>query len=245
MPDLPGTEGLGAPVRTDAAIELVSELNLILMGPPGAGKGTQAEKLTEDFGLPYYATGNILREAVAQGTELGKQAKAYMDKGDLVPDEIIIGVILDALQTPEAADGFLLDGFPRTVPQADALHDALEGVGRAIGAVLLIDVPDEEVVKRLSGRRVSKAGRVYHVDFDPPKVEGRCDIDGSELIQRDDDKPETIRKRLSVYHDQTEPLVDYYDDKGLLKRFDGTHPPTQVHDHIRAAVATLRLEDDV
>jgi adenylate kinase len=245
MPDLPGTEGLGAPVRTDAAIELVSELNLILMGPPGAGKGTQAEKLTEDFGLPYYATGNILREAVAQGTELGKQAKAYMDKGDLVPDEIIIGVILDALQTPEAADGFLLDGFPRTVPQADALHDALEGVGRAIGAVLLIDVPDEEVVKRLSGRRVSKAGRVYHVDFDPPKDEGRCDADGSELVQRDDDKPETIRKRLAVYHDQTEPLVQYYEDRDLLRRFDGTRSPTEVHDHIRATVATLRLEDEL
>jgi adenylate kinase len=245
MPDLPGTEGPGAPVRTDAAIELVSELNLILMGPPGAGKGTQAEKLTEDFGLPYYATGNILRDAVARGTELGQQAKAYMDKGDLVPDEVIIGVILDALQTPEAADGFLLDGFPRTVPQADALHDALEKVGRGIGAVLLIDVPDDEVVKRLSGRRVSQSGRVYHVDFDPPQREGVCDVDGSPLIQREDDKPETIRKRLSVYHEQTEPLVSYYDDKGLLRRFDGTHSPTQVHDHIRAAVATLRLEDDV
>src|ERR1700716_1417480 len=143
MPDLPGTGGQSAPVRKDPAIARVSELNLILVGPPGAGKGTQAEKLTEDFGLPYYATGNILRDAVAEGTELGKKAKEYMDKGDLVPDDVIIGVILEALASEEAADGFLLDGFPRTVPQADALGAALEKVGRSISAVLLIDVPDD------------------------------------------------------------------------------------------------------
>jgi adenylate kinase len=245
MPDLPGTGGQSAPVRKDPAIARVSELNLILVGPPGAGKGTQAEKLTEDFGLPYYATGNILRDAVAEGTELGKKAKEYMDKGDLVPDDVIIGVILEALASEEAADGFLLDGFPRTVPQADALGEALEKVGRSISGVLLIDVPDDEVVKRLSGRRVSKSGRVYHVDFDPPKHEDRCDIDGSPLIQRDDDKPETIRKRLDVYHEQTEPLVDYYEQRNLLRRFDGTRSPTDVHDHIRATVATLRLEDEL
>src|SRR4051812_13929919 len=189
MPDLPRTGGLEAPVRKDPVSARVSELNLILLGPPGAGKGTQADRLTEDFGLPYYATGNILREAVAHGTPLGKKAKEYMDNGDLVPDEVIIGVILDALESDEAANGFLLDGFPRTVPQADALGAALDKVGRKISAVLLIDVPDENIVKRLSGRRVSQSGRVYHVDFDPPKVEGRCDTDGSELIQRDDDKP--------------------------------------------------------
>lgn len=223
----------------------VPELNLILVGPPGAGKGTQAERLTEDFGLPYYATGNILRDAVAQGTELGKKAKEYMDAGELVPDDVIIGVILEALAAPEAADGFLLDGFPRTVPQADALGAALSDVGRQISAVLLIDVPDETIIKRLSGRRVSRAGRVYHVDFDPPKQEGRCDLDGSELIQRDDDKPETIAKRLRVYHEQTEPLVDYYEGRDLLRRFDGTRTPTEVHDHIRATVATLRLEDEL
>jgi adenylate kinase len=245
MPDLPGTGGQSAPVRKDPAIARVSELNLILVGPPGAGKGTQAEKLTEDFGLPYYATGNILRDAVGEGTELGKKAKEYMDKGDLVPDDVIIGVILEALASEEAADGFLLDGFPRTVPQADALGEALEKVGRSISGVLLIDVPDDEVVKRLSGRRVSKSGRVYHVDFDPPKHEDRCDIDGSPLIQRDDDKPETIRKRLDVYHEQTEPLVDYYEQRNLLRRFDGTRSPTDVHDHIRATVATLRLEDEL
>ncbi|MCW2992939.1 MAG: adenylate kinase [Conexibacter sp.] len=245
MPDLPGTDGTEAVVRKELAIAVVSELNLILVGPPGAGKGTQAERLTQDFGLPYYATGNILREAVANGTELGRQAKEHMDAGGLVPDDVIIGVILEALKQDEAADGFLLDGFPRTVPQADALGEALQNAGRKISAVLLIDVPDEEVVRRLSGRRVSKAGRVYHVDFDPPKHEGRCDIDGSELIQRDDDKPETIRKRLSVYHEQTEPLVEYYESRDLLRRFDGTRTPTEVHDHVRATVATLRLEDEL
>jgi len=245
MPDLPRTGGLEAPVRKDPVSARVSELNLILLGPPGAGKGTQADRLTEDFGLPYYATGNILREAVAQGTELGKKAKEYMDNGDLVPDEVIIGVILEAIASDEAAEGFLLDGFPRTVPQADALGQALEKVGRSISAVLLVDVPDDDVVKRLSGRRVSKSGRVYHVDFDPPKHPDRCDVDGSPLIQRDDDKPETIRKRLAVYHDQTEPLVDYYESRDLLRRFDGTRTPSEVHDHIRATVATLRLEDQV
>jgi adenylate kinase len=245
MPDLPGTGGFEAPVRKEPAIAVVSELNLILVGPPGAGKGTQAERLTEDFGLPYYATGNILREAVANGTELGRQAKEHMDSGGLVPDDVIIGVILEALAADEAANGFLLDGFPRTVPQADALGEALQKAGRKISAVLLIDVPDEEVVRRLSGRRVSKAGRVYHVDFDPPKHPERCDIDGSALIQRDDDKPETIRKRLAVYHDQTEPLVDYYEGRNLLRRFDGTRTPTDVHDHVRATVATLRLEDEL
>jgi adenylate kinase len=245
MPDLPGTGAHEAPVRKEPAIAVVSELNLILVGPPGAGKGTQAERLTEDFGLPYYATGNILREAVANGTELGKQAKEHMDSGGLVPDDVIIGVILEALAADEAANGFLLDGFPRTVPQADALGEALQTAGRKISAVLLIDVPDDEVVRRLSGRRVSKSGRVYHVDFDPPKHPDRCDIDGSALVQRDDDKPETIRKRLAVYHDQTEPLVDYYEGRNLLRRFDGTRTPTEVHDHVRATVATLRLEDEL
>jgi adenylate kinase len=245
MPDPAGMGGHEAAVRNDPATAHVSELNLILLGPPGAGKGTQADKLTEDFGLPYYATGNILREAVANGTELGKQAREFMDRGELVPDEVIIGVILEALQTAEAANGFLLDGFPRTVPQADALGEALAKVGRGISAVLLVDVPDDEVVKRLSGRRVSKTGKVYHVELDPPKAEGRCDVDGSELIQREDDKPETIRKRLAVYHDQTEPLVDYYEERDLLRRFDGTRTPTEVHDHIRATVATLKLEDEL
>jgi adenylate kinase len=246
MPDFSGTGRIRRPVRTDTPTAHVSELNLILVGPPGAGKGTQAERLTEDFNLPYFATGNILRAAVADGTELGRKAKEYMDNGDLVPDEVIIGVILDALKAEAASDGFLLDGFPRTVPQADALGQALEGLGRRLTAVLLVDVPDDEVVRRLSGRRTCvKAGHTYHVEFDPPKHEGVCDQDGSRLVQRDDDKPETIRKRLSVYHDQTEPLVEYYEGRDLLRRFDGTRSPTEVHDHVRATVATLRLEDEL
>jgi adenylate kinase len=223
----------------------VSELNLILLGPPGAGKGTQAERLTQDFPLAYIATGDMLRAAVAEGTELGKKAKEYMDRGDLVPDEILIGVVLDAIKGDEARDGFLLDGFPRTIGQAEALEQALAELDRKLTAVLYIDVPDDEIVRRLSGRRISKSGRVYHVEFDPPKHEGRCDIDGSQLEQRDDDKPETIRKRLAVYHEQTAPLIKYYEDRGLLRRFDGTRPPTEVHDHIRATVATLRLEDEL
>ncbi len=248
MADLapPGPAHSGADGETfDLSSARVTELNLILLGPPGAGKGTQAERLTEDFGLPYFATGDILRAAVAEGTELGLKAKGYMDAGELVPDDVIIGVILEALEADEASDGFLLDGFPRTVPQADALGAALEKVGRALTAVLLIDVPDGEIERRISGRRVSRSGRVYHVEFDPPKHPDRCDIDGSPLIQRDDDKPETIRKRLAVYHAQTEPLVQYYEDRDLLRRFDGTRTPTEVHDHIRATVATLRLEDEL
>jgi adenylate kinase len=242
MADLPGD----ALVARDAPTALVSELNLILVGPPGAGKGTQAERLTEDFGLPYYATGNILRAAVQDGTQLGRQAKGFMDAGELVPDDVIIGVILEALAQPEAADGFLLDGFPRTVPQADALGQALADVGRKLTAVLLIDVDDDDVIRRLSGRRTCiKAGHSYHVDFDPPKREGICDSDGSKLVQRDDDQPDTIRNRLAVYHDQTEPLVAYYEERDLLRRFDGSRSPTDVHDHIRATVATLRLEDEV
>jgi len=249
VPDLPGTGRFRrrAPGRfSESRIAVLSELNLILVGPPGAGKGTQAERLTQDFGLPYYATGNILRQAVADGTPLGQKAKAYMDKGARVPDELIVDVILEALGTDEAQDGFVLDGFPRNVDQAEALGAALERVGRKLNGVLLIDVPDEEVLRRLSGRRTCvKAGHTYHVEFDPPKHEDVCDQDGSRLVQRDDDKPETIRKRLEVYHGQTEPLVDYYDERGLLRRFDGTRSPTEVHDHLRATVATLRLEDEL
>jgi adenylate kinase len=223
----------------------VTELNLILLGPPGAGKGTQAERMTEDFDLPYISTGDMLREAVKSGTDLGKEAKSYMDKGELVPDEVIIGVILEKVESADAADGFILDGFPRTIAQAEALDEAFAKLGRELTATILLEVPDEELVRRLSGRRVSRNGRVYHVDFNPPKVAGKCDIDGSELIQRDDDKPEVIRKRLDVYHSQTAPLVGYYEDKGILRRFDGTRPPTEVHDHIRATIATLRLEDEL
>jgi adenylate kinase len=224
----------------------VGQLNLILMGPPGAGKGTQASRLVEDFDLPYYATGDILRAAVTEGSELGQEAKQYMDNGDLVPDETICRVIMERVDSAEAADGFLLDGFPRTIGQAETLEQALERRGRRLSGALLIEAPDEEVIRRLSGRRICvKNQHLYHVDFDPPKHEGVCDQDGSRLIQRDDDKPETVKKRLDVFHEQTKPLVEHYDDKGLLRRFDGTRPPAEVHDHIRAAVATLRMEDEL
>lgn len=222
----------------------MSELNLILFGPPGAGKGTQAARLQEDFRLPYVATGDILRAAVKEGTELGLKAKGFMDAGELVPDDLVIDLIVDRIGDDDARDGFILDGFPRTRAQADALGEAFDRLGRRITAVLLIDVPDDVLVRRISGRRVSvKTGRPYHVETDPPKHEGRCDVDGSRLVQRDDDKPEVVEKRLEVYHAETEPLVDYYDELGLLRRIDGTRSPTEVHDHVRAVLATLRLEE--
>ena len=224
----------------------MSELNLILFGPPGAGKGTQAARLQEDFRLPYVATGDILRAAVKDGSELGVKAKGYMDAGKLVPDELLIDLVVDRIGADDARDGFILDGFPRTRAQADALAEAFDRLGRRITAVLLFDVPDEDLVRRISGRRVSvKTGRVYHVETDPPKHEGRCDVDGSRLMQRDDDKPEVVKRRLDVYHEQTEPLVSYYDERGLLRRIDGTRSPTEVHDHVRAVLATLRLEDQL
>ena len=224
----------------------MSELNLILLGPPGAGKGTQAEKLQQDFSLLYLATGAILRGAVEDGTPLGQKAKGFMDRGELVPDDVIVGVIVDRLGEDDAADGFLMDGFPRTIAQAEALEEALSEAGRALTAALLIDVPDEVAVRRISGRRMcQKAGHVYHVDTNRPKHDNVCDIDGSRLIQRDDDNEETVRRRLDVYRDQTAPLIDYYEERGLLKRFDGERSPTEVHDHIRATLATLRLEEQI
>ncbi len=222
------------------------ELNLILFGPPGAGKGTQAERLQGDFQLPYIATGDMLRANVKDGTELGREAQKYMDAGDLVPDGLIVAMAADRLQQDDAQDGFILDGFPRTIDQAKALDEQLSDLGRRVTAALMIDVPDDEVVRRLSGRRMCvKSGHNYHVEFDPPKHEGVCDQDGSRLVQRDDDEPKVIENRLRVYHDQTEPLVEYYDSQGLMRRIDGTRPASDVHDHIRAVIATLRLEENV
>ena len=223
----------------------MSELNLVLLGPPGSGKGTQGERLNDDLRLPYYATGDILRGAVRDETELGKSAKEYMDRGDLVPDEVIVGVIDERIDSEEARDGFILDGFPRTTPQAEALDAKLEEMGRAVGAVLQIDVSDDAVVKRLGGRRTCEAeGHVYHVDFNPPKVEGICDVDGSPLIIRDDDKPDVIRKRLATYHEKTEPLVDYYDSRSVLRRIDGEQSPEEVEAEIRRTLSTLRMQDE-
>jgi adenylate kinase len=222
----------------------MSELNLILLGPPGAGKGTQAERLQEDFPLAYIATGDMLRQAVKHETDLGKEAKAYMDRGELVPDELIIAVILDRLAEKDTSDGFLLDGFPRTDKQAEALDGALRKVDRRLTAALLIDVPEDDIVRRLSGRRVCPNGHTYHVEHNPPKNDEVCDVDGEPLSQREDDREETVRKRLQVYRDQTSPLVDYYDERDILHRFDGTRSPTEVHDHLRATIATLRMEDE-
>jgi adenylate kinase len=222
-------------------------LNLILLGPPGAGKGTQAERLRDDFQLPHISTGDMLRAQVADETELGMEARRFMDAGELVPDEVIVGMIIQRIADGDARDGFLLDGFPRNEAQADALGEALEGLDRHLTAVLLIEVPDDDLVRRLAGRRVcvKNPSHIYHVDFDPPKHEDVCDQDGARLIQRDDDREEVIRRRLEVYHSQTEPLIAYYDHAELLRRFDGRRTPDEVHAHIRATVATLRLEESL
>jgi adenylate kinase len=223
----------------------MAELNLVLLGPPGSGKGTQGERLNEDLRLPYYATGDILRAAVRDETELGRTAQEYMDRGDLVPDEVIVGVIAERIDSSEARDGFILDGFPRTNPQAEALDAKLAQLGRAVTGVLLIDVSDDEVVRRLGGRRTCEAnGHVFHVEFEPPKQEGVCDIDGSPLVVREDDKPEVIRRRLATYHEKTEPLVSYYDSRSVLRRIEGEAAPDEVAEQVRRTLATLRLEQD-
>lgn len=214
----------------------MGQLNLVLLGPPGSGKGTQGERLREQLGLPYWATGDILREAVKQETELGLKAKEFMDRGDLVTDDLIIGMISERIESAEAENGFILDGFPRTIPQADALGEAMDRLGRELSDVILIDVSDEEVVRRLSGRRVSPAGRVYHIEFNPPKQEGICDVDGSRLEIRDDDRPEVIRHRLKQYHEKTEPLVAYYEQRGKLRRIDGDATPDEVTEAIRSVL---------
>ncbi|HEX5763921.1 MAG TPA: adenylate kinase [Solirubrobacterales bacterium] len=217
----------------------MAELNLVLLGPPGSGKGTQGERLQDELKLPYWATGDILRAAVRAETELGRVAKTYMDRGDLVPDEVIVGAIGERIGSVEAAEGFILDGFPRTVPQAEALAAKLDELGRELSAVLLIDASDEEVTRRLGGRRTCAAkGHVYHVDFNPPAQEGVCDVDGSELIVRDDDKPEVIANRLETYHEKTEPLISFYEKRDLLRRIDGCAAPDEVTEKLRSTLAT-------
>lgn len=201
--------------------------------------------MQEELRLPYYATGDILRAAVRDETELGKAAKEYMDRGDLVPDEVIVGAIAERIDSAEAADGFILDGFPRTVPQAEALAAKLSELGRGLTAVLLIDAGDDEVMRRLGGRRTcAENGHVFHVEFNPPARDDVCDIDGSELIVRDDDKPEVIAHRLETYHEKTEPLIELYDHQSLLRRIDGAAAPEAVADELRRVLSTLKLEAD-
>jgi len=212
-------------------------MKLILLGPPGAGKGTQAKMLTDRFGIPQISTGDILRSAVKEGTPMGVKAKAFMDAGGLVPDEVVVGIVRERLQKSDCADGFILDGFPRTVAQADALKETLLQLGKSLDAVISLEVDVEALVERLTGRRTCKAcGRGYHVKFDPPKVAGTCDLCGGVLIQRDDDKEETIRKRLEVYHQQTAPLVAYYRTDSLLTSVDGMREIDTVQQQILSAL---------
>jgi adenylate kinase len=198
-------------------------MNIILLGAPGAGKGTQAARMVERYSAPQVSTGDIFRKAVGDGTPLGVEAKKFMDAGELVPDEIVIGIVRERLAEPDLAGGFILDGFPRTVPQADALDSALAGMGKGIDAVISVDVPSDALVERLTARRQCRqCGRIYNVLVDPPKAEGVCDECGGEVYQRDDDTVETVTNRLDVYERQTAPLIAYYEAKGLLKHIDGT-----------------------
>ena len=206
-------------------------MKLILLGPPGAGKGTQAKMLTEKFSIPQISTGDILRAAVKDGTPMGQKAKEYMDAGGLVPDEVVVGIVRDRLQDADCSNGFILDGFPRTVGQADALHSSLQEMGKELDRVISLAVDAEALVVRLTGRRTCKeCGRGYHIKFDPPREEGLCDACKGILIQRDDDREETIRKRLQVYADQTAPLISYYQDAGVLLELDGMQPISQVQE---------------
>ncbi len=217
-------------------------MRLILLGAPGAGKGTQAEFICRRFGIPQISTGDMLRSARKAGTPLGLAAKQVMDAGGLVSDEIIIAMVRERITAPDCAGGFLFDGFPRTIRQADAMKDA----GVRLDAVVEIDVPDEVVRERVTGRRVHVgSGRVYHVVFNPPKTANLDDATGEPLEQRADDTLDKVNTRLEKYHAETEPLIGYYDEHGLMRRIDGRRPPVEVHDHIRAVIATLRLEENV
>ena len=206
---------------------------LILLGPPGSGKGTQAKRLEKERAWPQFSTGDMLRAAIAQGNELGIQAKAYMDKGSLVPDEVVVGLIEQRMKAPDAQKGFILDGFPRTIPQAEALNLMLKSKGLGIDQAVLLEIPDEELVTRMAGRRIcSKCGEVYQIFTAPSKVEGICDRCGGNLIHRADDHEDVIRKRLGVYHSQTKPLVGYYEKLGLLKTMDARKSPDLVSEEL-------------
>lgn len=210
---------------------------ILFLGAPGAGKGTQASMIARKFGIPHISTGDIFREAVSKGTELGKKAKEYMDRGELVPDEIVIGIVKERIMADDCSNGFVLDGFPRTVAQAEALDKVLAEMGKKLDFVLNIVVSEEEVVKRLTGRRTCRnCGAVYHVVFNPPEKEGVCDVCGGELYQRDDDREETVRNRLKVYFEKTAPLIDYYRKKGVLVDINGEQPVEKVTEEIEKVI---------
>lgn len=212
-------------------------MKIIMLGAPGAGKGTQAKKLAAKYGIPHISTGDIFRENIKQETELGKQAKAYMDQGLLVPDELVVDLVVDRLQQNDCVKGFILDGFPRTIPQAQSLDEALEKRNEGIDYAIDIEVPDENIVRRMSGRRACPGcGATYHLEHMPTKTEGICDVCGAQTVQRDDDKPETVTKRLVVYHEQTQPLIDYYQSKQLLVEIDGTIGIEEIFNQIVALV---------
>ena len=198
-------------------------MKIVMLGAPGAGKGTQADKIAEKFGLPHISTGDIFRKNIKEGTELGKEAKSYMDAGKLVPDELTVRLLLDRVKNDDCAKGYILDGYPRTIPQAEALDKELKKLGEKIDYAINVDVPDENIINRMSGRRAClKCGATYHLKYVPPKKDGVCDECGSELVIRDDDKPETVKKRLAVYHEQTQPLIEYFEKQGVLHTVDGT-----------------------
>jgi adenylate kinase len=204
-------------------------MKIIMLGAPGAGKGTQAKMIADKYTIPHISTGDIFRANIKNGTELGKKAKTYMDKGELVPDELVVDLVVDRVAQDDCKNGYVLDGFPRTIPQAESLDEALEKFGSKIDYAINVEVPDENIVNRMSGRRACvSCGATYHIVHIPTKVEGICDRCGSELILRDDDKPETVKKRLAVYHEQTQPLIDYYNGKNVLVEVDGTQDMNDV-----------------
>ena len=210
-------------------------MKIIMLGAPGAGKGTQAKMIAEKYSIPHVSTGDIFRANIKNGTELGKKAKEYMDAGKLVPDELTVKILLDRVAQDDCKDGYVLDGFPRTIPQAEVLEDALNKLGDKIDYAINVDVPDENIVRRMSGRRAClKCGATYHIEHIPPKQEGICDACGSELVLRDDDKPETVLNRLKVYHEQTQPLIDFYTERNVLKTVDGTRDMKDVFNDIIA-----------
>ena len=210
-------------------------MKIIMLGAPGAGKGTQAKQIAAKYSIPHISTGDIFRANIKNGTELGKKAKEYMDQGLLVPDELTCDLVMDRIAQDDAKNGFVLDGFPRTIPQAEALDAALTKIGQTMDYAIDVDVPDENIINRMSGRRAClNCGATYHIVSIPPKKEGICDSCGNELVLRDDDKPETVKKRLDVYHDQTQPLIDYYNSKGILKSVNGTQPMEKVFEDITA-----------